>query len=88
MLNKKMLKNCIVAAKHLNMKFIAVKISFDGCEKSEIIINDYSNFDYKLAYYESAYDDNLCLNHNNEIKITGFTYGNSFEEIQKDLLGE
>ena len=57
-----------------------------GFLKPEIIINENENFDSKFAYYKKAYNEGLTLKTFNGIKIVGFTYGNSFEEIEKDLL--
>ena len=39
----------------------------------------------KLDYYLGAYNEYLQLKHNNHIKIVGFTYANSFEDISKYL---
>ena len=70
-------------------KYIGVKIEMFGFESPEIIINDNSNFDKKFEYYRQAYNENLTLkNAPDKIRIIGFTYGNSFEEIEKDLMGD
>ena len=58
-----------------------------GFPSDEIIINDFLNFDAKLEYYKNAYNINLVLKSYDGIKIVGFTTGNSFKSIQKDLLG-
>lgn len=36
----------------------------------EVIINT-TNIDSKIAYYDKAYNDDLELNNNNEVKIVG-----------------
>jgi hypothetical protein len=56
-------------AKQFGMNYIAVKIKMPGLENPEIIINPKSNFDEKLKYYKQAYDENLHLKANPEIKI-------------------
>ena len=82
----KNLENCFKSAKVQGVKFLGVKIWMDGFEKEEIIINPIENFDKKLEYYKNSYSENLVLkNAPDKIKIVGFTFGNSFEEIEKDL---
>lgn len=51
--------------------FIGVAVKMPNLNKPEIIINPYSNFKYKKEYYMNAYDENLCLKNNPEIKIIG-----------------
>lgn len=69
-------------------KFIGIKVEMLGFENPEIIINDNANFDKKFEYYRGAYNDNLTLkNAPDKVKIVGFTYGDSFEEIESDLIG-
>lgn len=59
-----------------------------GFKKPEIIINPTENFNKKSYYYSNAYNKNLTLrNAPDKIKIVGFTYGDTFKEIEKDLLG-
>ena len=59
-----------------------------GFEKPEIIINSKENFEEKLEYYRKAYDENLILRSFNGIRIIGFTYGDTFENIEEDLVDE
>lgn len=58
-----------------------------GFKNPEIIINENANFDKKFDYYKKAYNENLTLKTFKGIKIVGFSYGNTFKEIEKDLLG-
>lgn len=81
------LENCFNAAKEKKAKFVGVKISMEGFPTPEIIINEISNYDKKLEYYKHAYKDNLVLKAYDGIKIVGFTYGDTFESIQNDLIG-
>lgn len=86
-LKMKNLVACFKSAKENNANFVGVKIQMLDCNKSEIIINPKENFDAKLSYYKIAYDDYLQLKSiPDKIRITGFTFGNTFEDIQKDLL--
>lgn len=82
------LKNCFQAAELENAKYIGVKIEMIGFEKPEIIINENINFKKKMEYYLNAYNTDLTLKTFNGIKIIGFTYGNKFNEIENDLLGD
>ena len=49
--------------------FIGVAIKMPNLEKPEIIIHPYSNFNYKMEYYLKAYNENLTLKNNPNIKI-------------------
>ena len=80
------LENCFKAAKEIGAKYIGISISTRGYAGNEIIINPSENFDKKLEYYKSAYNDDLMLKSYDGRKIVGFTYGDCFETIQKDLL--
>lgn len=80
------LEECFNKAIEENKKYIGVKIEMQGFPKPEIIINENENFTSKLAYYEKAYNEELTLKTFNGIKIVGFTYGNSFKDIEEDLL--
>lgn len=81
----KELENCFNAAKEKGAKYVAVIISLKDTNKSEIIINPRENFVLKLDYYKQAYTNNLEFKKIPEIKILGFTYGNTFSDIEKDL---
>ena len=81
------LEECFKKAIENNSKYIAVKIKTRNSIGEEIIINPKSNFETKLDYYKNAYDENLVLKSFNGIQIVGFTYGNSLEDIEKDLIG-
>ena len=80
------LENCFEKAKIMGKKFVGVEIEMEGFPKPEIIINENENFDSKLAYYKKAYNEDLTLKAFNRIKIIGFTYGDSFDDIEDDLI--
>ena len=69
-------------AKIMDASYVGVKIQMQGFDKPETIINPNENFDEKLVYYKKAYNEDLTLKTFNGIKIVGFEYGNSFQEIQ------
>lgn len=81
------LEKCFYEASQKDKKYVGVKIQMYGFDKPEIIINPTDNFDKKFDYYRYAYNTNLTLrNAPDKIKIIGFTYGDSFAEIEKDLV--
>lgn len=87
-LNINNLENCFNKAWDEGIKYVAVKVWMYGFAKEEVIINSYKNFGDKLNYYKNAYNEDLTLkNAPDKVKIVGFTYGNSFKQIKKDLLG-
>lgn len=85
-LTRNYLINNFEVAKAKRAGYIGVLIEMEGFEKPEVIINSYANFDKKLEYYTSSYDENLNHKFAKGIKIVGFTYGESFSEIEADLL--
>jgi hypothetical protein len=82
----KHLETCFKVAKESGSKYFAITVVMEGIPSEEIIINPTSNFDAKLEYYKRAYDEDLNHRHANG-RITGFTYGDSFKEIESDLYG-
>lgn len=80
------LNECFSQAKEGGSRYIAVRISV-GLNKEEVIINPYENFDLKKAYYNHAYNENLRHKFAGEedIRITGYTYGDSYREIEENL---
>lgn len=83
----KNLENCFKVASQTHQQYVAVVVRMEGFPSDEVIINDYNNFDAKLEYYKSAYDEKLNHKFSKGISIIGFTYGDSFEDIEKDLIG-
>lgn len=86
MLKLNNLEKCFESAKESNAKYIGVAISVNG-DNPEIIINGRENFENKLNYYKNAYNEELALKNVPTIKIVGFTYANTFEDIEVDLIG-
>lgn len=87
-LKKIHLTNAVLAAGENKAKYFGVIILNETGEypQREIIINTLENMqDGKYNYYINAYDDNLCLKTNRQIRIGGFTYGNDGNSILEDL---
>lgn len=80
------LEKCFYEASVHDKKYVGILVRMEGFSKPEIIINENENFDLKFAYYKKAYTEDLILKTYNGIKIIGFTYGDSFEELEKDLV--
>ena len=88
-MNKSALKALFINAKVEGARYICVKIATEGNSEPEIIINPEKNFDSKFDYYMSAYDDDLILisaKGKKEIRITGVAQGNTFEDIEYQLM--
>lgn len=81
------LEFCFTEALALACGYVAVVIKMEGFPSNEIIINDRNNFDSKLDYYKTAYNEDLTHKFSKGISIVGFTYGDSFEDIQYNLFG-
>lgn len=84
-MNIRNLEKCFYEASQQGKKYVGVKVQMQGFPKSEIIINENENFDSKFDYYKKSYNEDLTLKAFSGIKIIGFTYGNSFQEIENDL---
>ena len=81
------LEKCFYEASHQEKKYVGVLIQMQGFSEPEVIINKNENFDSKFAYYKKAYDENLTLRSFSGIKIIGFTHGDTFGDIEQDLIG-
>lgn len=88
-MNKLTLDNLIAAVNSAvkeEVKYFGVAIN-TGLSDKEIIINTIKSMvNGKLMYYIKSYNENLELKSSSGINIVGYTFGNSFEEIQKNLL--
>lgn len=73
-------------AKKHNYEYVGVAIQLPDTDGIEIIINGSKNFDYKLNYYKNTYNEDLSHKHVPNLKIVGFTYGDSFSQIEEDLI--
>jgi len=84
-LSMRNLEQCFENAIYTNALFIGVKIETQGSLEAEIIINPRKNFEFKLAYYKKAYDENLVLKTFSGIRIVGITFGDCFDDIECDF---
>lgn len=81
------LENVFIDAWRNGADYIGILIMMPGFEKPELIINHYSNFKSKLAYYKKAYNENLELKANNEIKIIDADWEFGIEGFKNGLIG-
>ncbi|MEW4235983.1 hypothetical protein Q0N71_14510 [Bacillus thuringiensis] len=81
------LEACFKSALNDGVEYVGVLIEMEGFDEPEIIINHRMNISDKLDYYGKTYDVNLNHKFANGIRIVGFTYGDSFADIQHDLIG-
>jgi hypothetical protein len=68
-----------------NAKYIGVAVRIPNIEGVEVIINTTLNFEEKWNYYQKAYDENLKLKLNPDIQIVALAFGDSFDDIEKQL---
>lgn len=88
-MKKTELEELLKKADESSSSYVAVKIETEGSSRPEIIINPCENIKEKLNYYTTAYDDDLVLNSAKGkkcIRIVGVAQGESFEEIQWQLM--
>lgn len=78
---------CVKDAEENNAKYIGVKVFIKGYQKEEIIINHKDNFNEKLNYYLTTYDKALDHKYASGISIVKFAYGDTFAEIEEELMG-
>jgi hypothetical protein len=80
------LEVCFTGAKFNKVNYVGVLIEMEGFPQPEVIINKAENIDSKLAYYKKTYDENLNHRFAPSIRIVGCSYGNSFAELESDLI--
>jgi hypothetical protein len=54
--------------------FMVIGIEMPELESHEFIVNHKSNFEEKMKYYDSAYDEELVMTRNRDIKIASFMF--------------
>ena len=84
-MKKRNLIKCFMEAQATDMQFVGIQLETPA--GAETIILEKESFDKKCEFYTNAYTDDLVHCMNEKVKIIGFTFGISFEDIQEDLLG-
>ena len=82
------LENIFQEAKKNDAEYVMVKISMQGFEKPEVIVNPKENIDSKLEYYKKAYKEDLHLKTFDGIQIVeaGYMKGNPFKQINVESI--
>ena len=70
--------------------FMVIGIEMPDLESHELIVNHKSNFEEKMKYYDSAYDENLIMIRNRDIKIVSFMFAEEviFAEEEEEEDGD
>ena len=64
--------------------FMVIGIEMPELETHELIVNHKSNFEEKMKYYDSAYDENLIMIRNRDIKIVSFMFAEEVVFAEED----
>lgn len=67
-----------------NTNFMVIGIEMPDLESHELIVNHKSNFEEKMKYYDSAYDENLIMIRNRDIKIVSFIFAEEVTFAEED----
>ena len=64
--------------------FMVIGVEMPSLESHELIVNHKSNFEEKMKYYDSAYDENLIMIKNRDIKIVSFMFAEEVIFAEED----
>lgn len=64
--------------------FMVIRIEMPELESHEFIVNHKSNFEEKMKYYDSAYDEELVMTRNRDIKIVSFMFAEEVVLAEED----
>lgn len=82
-----MLINNVNTAIETSSKYVGVTVLNGFNNQREVIINTTKNMvEGKLDYYKTSYNEDLTLKTQPKIRIVGFTFADSFAEIESDLI--
>lgn len=77
MMSKKKFIELFDVAEELGSRCIYVEISAEGID--EVIVIPNKSFKSKREFYKSTYDKNLCHVMNKDVKIVGFSHGDTLD---------
>jgi len=86
MLTLENLEVCFNSAKEEEYLYVGIEYEIKGFKESEITIIPLNNFSKRLEDYKNTCNNDLTFKNNDNIKIVGFTMGDTFSEIQNDLV--
>ena len=64
--------------------FMVIGIEMPDLESHELIVNHKSNFEEKMKYYDSTYDEDLIMTRNRDIKIVSFIFAEEVIFAEED----
>ena len=67
-----------------NTNFMVIGIEMPDLKSHELIVNHKSNFEEKMKYYDSVYDENLIMIRNRDIKIVSFIFAEEVIFAEED----
>lgn len=85
-MNKSELKAVFINATAVGAKYIGIKRERTALTEPEITIIQKGDFGERYDYYMKAYDDELMIKGKDGIRITGVAQGNTFEDIEYQLM--
>jgi hypothetical protein len=85
-LEMKHLEECFNKALESGELYVAVAVETDGLSNLQTIINPLDNAKGMLEYYKKSYGNDLTHKFSRGIRIVACTYGNSFAEIESNLM--
>lgn len=66
-------------------EWVGVLMELPGQDTPEVIINKAEAFQTKLAYYQSAYNEDLTHKRSPGVKIIGWAFGSNWDEVYEEL---
>ena len=84
MLTMQMFEEAFSSAWAKESNYLGVLISING--NLEVIINHKDNYEQKLEYYKTTYNEILEHKHASGIKIIDFTFEENYAGIEMNLL--
>lgn len=64
--------------------FMVIGIEMPELESHELIVNHKPNFEEKMKYYDLAYDEDLVMKRNRDIKIVSFMFAEEVIFAEED----
>jgi hypothetical protein len=67
-------------------KYAAIAITVPGNKGIQIEINTHENIQNKLKYWKTAYNEDLSLKNNSEIRIVDYAFANTFAALEQQFV--
>lgn len=81
----KVLEKCFAEAKENENLFVALALNSPDYKEPEVTIVPRSNFDDKLKYCKSVFNEELVSKHNDSYSIAGYSCGDDIEDLLHDV---